>query len=676
VSDAKNIAQRDYGISITDEEAKKFAGRDYTEASIPEILDYAKIKATDAGFPDYKSYQDFGGNLDAYNASIWKPSDTAMAGGEQTAGVGTGTATDAGTAPTRYVPIQSVDANNKSVIAASDAMSAAVARNGAPKNATFSPAYADGDGYRSYVTSSDIDGKPTGYLMTYDPVSGQVNYEWSGGGDDQSIDSNGNPVLSQVVVTGSKKPPSLDTTTGQFVNSSGQPVQAPAQTSPEPSDVAEKPVNDPNIKNPFDIDLSNVGTLLAIYGDGTSLVKSDDTGKQFTVKTSGDATVGSKVDLTVDAKTGETTAVVKTPDAITPVAPSAGTPAGNVSGTPAGASTETTPPVDLVNTTAGAGTTTGATTGATTTGAGTGAGATTGTTTDAGTTTGTTTGATAGTTTGVPAGTKDLMSQFNSRVDQLIGSGKTSGEAVSIAYQEINLGLSDIQKNAFEQEKAAAEKVIADKAAADKAAKDKAAADKLALKIYTNRSSANASNAAQQKAANQGALSLLKPAATDLTTVAGPLAAGYLMAKENPNKFESPLDKFLKLQDQSFGKENQYGTQVQGTPMNDPSYSYGTQRPIGDILNMGSSQSTQASQASQAPDASTQNYFANLPYAKGGRAGTRHGKYAQGGLSTPLMASGGKMRVDFRHGDAVTGDGDGQSDDIPGARPQTRTSQL
>ena len=45
--------------------------------------------------------------------------------------------------------------------------------------------------------------------------------------------------------------------------------------------------------------------------------------------------------------------------------------------------------------------------------------------------------------------------------------------------------------------------------------------------------------------------------------------------------------------------------------------------------------------------------------------GTRYGKYARGGLSTPLMAAGGKMRVDFRHGDAVTGAGDGQSDDIP-----------
>jgi len=33
--------------------------------------------------------------------------------------------------------------------------------------------------------------------------------------------------------------------------------------------------------------------------------------------------------------------------------------------------------------------------------------------------------------------------------------------------------------------------------------------------------------------------------------------------------------------------------------------------------------------------------------------------------STALVPHSGKMRVDFRHGDAVTGPGDGQSDDIP-----------
>lgn len=42
---------------------------------------------------------------------------------------------------------------------------------------------------------------------------------------------------------------------------------------------------------------------------------------------------------------------------------------------------------------------------------------------------------------------------------------------------------------------------------------------------------------------------------------------------------------------------------------------------------------------------------------------TRYGRYAGGGL--PMVAHSGKARVDFRQGDAVTGPGDGQSDDIP-----------
>jgi hypothetical protein len=42
---------------------------------------------------------------------------------------------------------------------------------------------------------------------------------------------------------------------------------------------------------------------------------------------------------------------------------------------------------------------------------------------------------------------------------------------------------------------------------------------------------------------------------------------------------------------------------------------------------------------------------------------TRYGKYAGGGLN--VIEHAGKHRLDFRKGAAVTGDGDGQSDDIP-----------
>jgi hypothetical protein len=46
-----------------------------------------------------------------------------------------------------------------------------------------------------------------------------------------------------------------------------------------------------------------------------------------------------------------------------------------------------------------------------------------------------------------------------------------------------------------------------------------------------------------------------------------------------------------------------------------------------------------------------------------GGGSTRYGRYAGGGL--PLVAHSGKHRFDFREGAAVTGEGDGQSDDIP-----------
>ncbi len=87
--------------------------------------------------------------------------------------------------------------------------------------------------------------------------------------------------------------------------------------------------------------------------------------------------------------------------------------------------------------------------------------------------------------------------------------------------------------------------------------------------------------------------------------------------------------------------------------MQTPYYSYGQTDAISDIFN---------------PNVSpVANPFSSpLMAATGGSiTGTRHGRYAHGGIATPLMAAGGKMRVDFRHGDAVTGPGDGQSDDIP-----------
>jgi hypothetical protein len=92
-------------------------------------------------------------------------------------------------------------------------------------------------------------------------------------------------------------------------------------------------------------------------------------------------------------------------------------------------------------------------------------------------------------------------------------------------------------------------------------------------------------------------------------------------------------------------------------------YTYGVDRPIGDILNP---QDVAMQDVGYSPDGVPDYMKTGIQAASGGAmTGTRYGKYARGGLSTPLMAAGGKMRVDFRSGDAVTGAGDGQSDDIP-----------
>jgi len=63
--------------------------------------------------------------------------------------------------------------------------------------------------------------------------------------------------------------------------------------------------------------------------------------------------------------------------------------------------------------------------------------------------------------------------------------------------------------------------------------------------------------------------------------------------------------------------------------------------------------------------------FLNPPEIKAATGGSIAALMAAGGAqrtgigSTSLVPHSGKMRVDFRRGDAVTGPGDGQSDDIP-----------
>ena len=120
-------------------------------------------------------------------------------------------------------------------------------------------------------------------------------------------------------------------------------------------------------------------------------------------------------------------------------------------------------------------------------------------------------------------------------------------------------------------------------------------------------------------------------------------------------EFESLLAPFLaKVEGEEDLPDNNKKTE---TASMQPYFNYGSESPIDQILNTGGDQQT--------------NMKDGVFAASGGAisplmgTGTRYGRYALGGMATPLMAAGGKPRVDFRKGDAVTGPGDGQSDDIP-----------
>ena len=152
------------------------------------------------------------------------------------------------------------------------------------------------------------------------------------------------------------------------------------------------------------------------------------------------------------------------------------------------------------------------------------------------------------------------------------------------------------------------------------------------------------------------------------TSTAAPLAAlvpSVLTSKEMKPQFEGALSQFQKLTAEPYAGENQYQGLApiiqQDQAMNEsPYYSYGQSQSLDDIFG----------QSDQSQPGWDQSFIDPLEamtgsYAAGGLAGTRYGKYAGGGMATPLMAAGGKLRVDFRSGDAVTGAGDGQSDDIP-----------
>jgi hypothetical protein len=237
----------------------------------------------------------------------------------------------------------------------------------------------------------------------------------------------------------------------------------------------------------------------------------------------------------------------------------------------------------------------------------------------------------------------DVQTQFNARVDELMLQGQTYQSATNAALQELGTGVTGLQSSVTdiqEQQKAAA---LQAKRAAN-----------------TSNTSKNLTSALSMIAPAAGALGLVD------TSTPGFKDIGY--KNIGSAKFESILSPFQQMveENQYAPKQTEQQTQQQPqqvAPVNqelDPQkeqqgsdyFNYGTQNEIDQML--GSNPGTQML-FSKAGGLAT-------PLMAGGGS-TRYGRYAGGGL--PLVEHSGKARLDFRTGNAVTGPGDGQSDDIP-----------
>lgn len=239
-----------------------------------------------------------------------------------------------------------------------------------------------------------------------------------------------------------------------------------------------------------------------------------------------------------------------------------------------------------------------------------------------------------------------IQSDIDARIAELMAKGVTNQEATGAALKELGSGLTAVQQ---QQIAAAAEQ----KAAADKAA---SAAAATAAKSQMQKGMSSAMSFAALPAAAM--------AADELANQSGKIG---LVTTGETTPFESPLDKFLKLvkgdsyapkpQIQQQQPEQVAKVEDQLAPQQESNYfNYGSTANIDQLL-----KANPAQQANMLGlNAKTGGLVPPL-MASGGS--TRHGKYAGGGLN--VINHQGKNRIDFRSGDAVTGAGDGQSDDIP-----------
>jgi hypothetical protein len=178
--------------------------------------------------------------------------------------------------------------------------------------------------------------------------------------------------------------------------------------------------------------------------------------------------------------------------------------------------------------------------------------------------------------------------------------------------------------------------ILAEQAAAQKAAEE---------------AKKEAEDQAQTNTSMQRAMQFLNPRSRPSSNNEIPAITAAIIGGKSG--FVSPLEAFSRMV-----QSNQYVPQQQqpeGALMQASPYAYGKQTDLNDIFGIGDQDDEQVEQTAKAGGLMT-------PLMAAGGT-TRYGKFASGGLN--VVHHAGKMRVDFRRGDAVTGAGDGQSDDIP-----------
>ena len=244
----------------------------------------------------------------------------------------------------------------------------------------------------------------------------------------------------------------------------------------------------------------------------------------------------------------------------------------------------------------------------------------------------------------------NTQTQFNTRVDQLVTQGQTQQAATDTALKELNAGVLAIQTE-------------------QQAAKDTAAAAATEAKRVTAQSGTNIALAGAMGLVGGAVGAVGMPQSVKTTPIVDDTIPGYkkigFTSTGDAAKYVSPLEQYLK---QVMG-DSYANPQQQAAPVNQQgssAWSYGQDTSIDN--NLGGVDSQLAS--STLPEMG--NYQSSMYSSKKGglvpplmAAGgsTRYGKYAGGGLNTVNFE--GKNRIDFRTGNAVTGPGDGQSDDIP-----------